>query len=449
MDSSRTSSISRPQRIVILGGGFGGTYTAYHLSRLWRGRKDVEIVLVSNHNYFLITPLLFEAGSGVLEPRDAVSPLRAVLRGVRFVHAQVERVDFDAKTVFASQEGETYELDYEQLVIALGGVTNLKVIPGSEHAATFKTLGDAIYLRNEIIEMFECADVERDPAIKQALLSFVIVGAGLVGVELMGELTIFTRHLAKSYPHVDAEHLRFTLIEAGPKILPELEGSLADYVVKVFKGRGVDVRVSSPVKQIEPGKVHLPIGEVLQAATIVLAAGVAPNPLLADMNIEKERKGRIAVDATMRTKQRPEVWALGDCAAIPDPSGKPYPQLAQHAIREARVLAENIVSALAGRPTQPFVYQTLGTLAALGHFKGVGRVMKMRFYGFVAWWIWRTYYLLQMPGWERRIRIVLDWTVALFFKNDIVKLDLFGDTHPSRGKHDHAADTEARTERIA
>ena len=434
-------------RVLIIGGGFGGTYTARHLQRLCRGRPDVEVLLVSSHNYFLMTPLLFEAGSGVLEPRHAVSPLRGILDNVRFVHASVERIDFEGRVVFAKEGREIYELGYEQLVIAVGGVTNQKIIPGSEHATAFKTLADAIYLRNEIIELFERADVERDEAVKQTFLSFVIVGAGLVGVELMGELTIFARSLAQSYPRVDPEKLRFDLIEAGPKVMPELERDMADYAVAVFRKRGVNVRVSSPVKQIEPGKVHLPSGEILEAATIVLAAGVAPNPLLEKLDIQKERKGRIAVDATMRSLSRPEVWALGDCASIPDPQQKPYPQLAQLAIREARVLAQNIVSVMAGEPAKPFGYKTRGTLAALGHVKGVGTVMKLKIYGLPAWWIWRTYYLLQMPRWERRIRIVLDWTVALFFKNDIVKLDLFGEEHPLRSKSGEEA--RPRVETIA
>ncbi len=428
------AKVSSKTQILVIGGGFGGMYTAQQLQRLGRGRDDLEIILVSDPNYFLMTPLLFEAGSGVLEPRHAVSPLRAILDKVRFVHGTVDRIDFESRLVFANENGESYELPYDQLVIAVGGVTNQKIIPGSEHAATFKTLADAIYLRNEIIELFERADVEKDEALKQTLLSFVIVGAGLVGVELMGELTVFARSLARSYPRIDPGKLRFDLIEAGPNVMPELERDLADYAVTVFKKRGVNVRTSSPVKRIEPGKVHLPSGEILQAATILLAAGVAPNPLLEKLDIEKERKGRIAVDATMRSVTRPNVWALGDCAAIPDPQNKPYPQLAQHAMREARVLAQNILNTMAGIPAKPFVYKTMGTLAALGHFTGVGKVMKLKFYGLPAWWIWRTYYLLQMPRWERRIRIVLDWTVALFFKNDIVKLDLFGDKHPLRTK---------------
>ena len=195
----------------------------------------------------------------------------------------------------------------------------------------------------------------------------------------------------------------------------------------------MQIHRGSPVRRIEPGRVHLPDNSTIKADTIVLAAGVAPHPLLASLALERNPKGRLVVDATMRCAGRPNVWAIGDCAAIPDPTGKPYPQLAQHALREARVLAENITVTLhGGGQLRPFVYETLGTLAALGHLSGVGRVMKVKLRGFVAWWVWRSYYLLQMPRFERKLRIVLDWTIALFFRHDIVKLDLFGDQHPGR-----------------
>ncbi len=415
------------KRIVILGSGFGGTYTARHLRRLTRHRNDVEVTLVSRDNYFLMTPLLFEAGSGVLEPRHAVNPLRPLLKGVRFVKAVVKGLDFEKKVVHTEfSEDENHDIEYDHLVIALGGVTNTSIVPGSDNAMRFKTLADAILLRNHVIELFERADVEPDPKRKQALLTFVIVGAGLVGVELIGELDEFLDHLSESYPHIDREQIRLELIEAGPKILPELEPELGEYAKNVYIKRGINVRVGTPVKEIEPTRIHLPDGTTIDSHTIVVATGVAPNPLLKDIAVEKDKKGRIVTEPTMRVKDRPELWALGDSASIPDPQGKPYPPLAQHAIREARVLAHNILAAIDNQPLKPFVYQSLGTLASLGHFKGVGRVLKFHVKGFVAWWIWRSYYLFQMPRWNRRFRIMIDWTVALLFKNDIVKLELFG-----------------------
>jgi NADH dehydrogenase len=353
----------------------------------------------------------------------------------RFVEADLESVDFERRVVTARHapgDGGAYELPYDQLVLALGGVTNRKIIPGSEHAMTFKTLADGIYLRNHVIDAFEWADAEDDEAERRKLLTFCIIGGGLVGVELMGELTAFVRHIRKSYPRASRTPAAFHLVEHGPQILAEMERDLADHAARVLERRGVQVRASTDARQIEPERVHLSDGTVVDAYTIVLAAGVAPHPMLESFPLEKDRKGRIAVEATMRTKSRPEVWAIGDCASIPDPTGKPYPQLAQHALREARVLASNITSSIRGGALKPFVYRTLGTLASLGDYQGVGRVMKLKLRGFPAWWVWRSYYLMQMPRFERKLRIVLDWTVALFFKNDIVKLDLFGEEHPTR-----------------
>ena len=437
-------SDSRPtHRIVILGGGFGGVYTARRLEKLLRRDRHVEVTLVSRDNYFLMTPLLFEAGSGVLDPRHAVTAIRRMLGRTRFVEAEVERVDFARKVVVGRHAPGTgsIEIPYDQLVVGVGGVTNTKIIPGSEHATTFKTLADAIYLRNAVIDAFEAADAEGGAEIDPGLLTFVVIGAGLVGVELMGELTSFLGYIVRSYPRARQRGARFHLIEAGPRILPEMDQSLADHARRVLEARGVRVHTDSPVRQILPDRVVLPDGGEIAARTIVLAAGVATNPLLANFPVEKDRKGRIAVDATMRSRSHPEVWAIGDCASIPDPNGKPYPQLAQHALREAKVLAHNLTVAArggggGGGAMRPFVYETLGTLAALGHFDGVGRVMMFKVRGFIAWWVWRTYYLSQMPRFERKLRIVLDWTVALFFHYDIVKLDLFGEEHPARSRRE-------------
>lgn len=426
-----------PTRIVILGAGFGGVYTALHLQRLFRKDAGVYITLVDRDNYFLMTPLLFEAGSGVLEPRHAVTPIRTLLKKAQFVEADVERIDLEAKVVHArhSPADRVYALQYDHLVLALGGVTNTKLIPGSEHAFTFKTLSDGIFLRNHIIDLFEQAEVETDPARKRRLLTFVAIGAGLVGIELTGELTEFTANLTRTYKHIDKSELEFHLLEAGPKVMPEMERDLAEYAAEVLKRRGVRILTDTPARRIEPGKVHLPEGkgDVIESHTILLVAGVSPSPLLAHLELEKDKKGRVIVESSMRCKARPEIWALGDCAHIPDPSGNPYPSLAQHALREARVLARNIQTAIRspGAALEAFDYKTLGMLASLGHYKGVGRVLKVKIRGFLAWWVWRTYYLMQMPRWNRRCRIMLDWTVALLFRNDVAKLDLFGTRHPT------------------
>lgn len=419
-------STTQRTRIVILGGGFGGVYTALRLEKLWRGSRDIEITLVSRENYFLMTPLLFEAGSGVLEPRHAVNPIRPLLDGTRFVEAEVASIDLDRRAVAVRppNEGELYEIPYDHLVLALGGVTNTHLIPGSSCALTFKTLGDAMFLRNRVIRLFEAADIENDPARKQAQLTFVVVGGGLVGVELIGELTSFVENVARLYRHVDPREVRFEMIEAGPHIAPEFDESLADYAAGVLQRRGVNIRTNTAVKSIRDDSLELPDGQRIMAQTIVVATGVVPSPLVTSLPIEKDRKGRALTEPTMRVKGRTDLWALGDCASIPDPAGKPYPTLAQHALREAVQLANNITSELRGQPLMPFVYQTKGTMAALGHFKGMGRVYGVKIHGFVAWWVWRTYYLFRMPHWNRRLRIILDWTVALFFKNDVVQLDV-------------------------
>ena len=412
-------------RIVVAGGGFGGAFVVRRLARLFRRRPDVDIVLVSRDNFFLMTPLLFEACSGTLDFRHCSVPIRDVVRGARFMEASVLSVDLDRRVVHAAAgEGENYDLPYDQLILALGSVTNREIIPGSANAFTFKTLADALVLRDHIIERFERADVETDPARKQKLLTLVVIGGGLVGVELLGELTAFVDGIVRYYRRVRRDEIRLVLLEAGDRILPEVESKLSDYAGQVLSSRpGVEIRAGTPVRSIEPRAVHL-ANETIDAATIVLSAGVLPNPLTASLPLAKDRHGRVIVDGGMRCPGRPEVWAIGDCASIPGPDGKPYPTLAQHALREAKVLARNVHAILNGGSPKPFLYSTLGIMGSLGHAKGFGQVLGMRLRGFAAWWVRRTYYLLQMPGWGRRLHVVLDWTAALLFRPDIVKIDL-------------------------
>ena len=411
-------------RIVVLGGGFAGVTTARHLERLCGKRLPVEITLVSRNNFFVLTPLLFEACSGSLELRHCAQPIRPALNRARFLEAKVEQVDVDRRLVHAvAADGTVYDLQYDHLVVALGADTNESLIPGSSTALTFKTMSDALLLRNHVIEQLERADATADPAVRRTSLTLVIIGGGLVGIELLGELTAFADDVLRYYPRIRRDELRFYLFEAGPRTLPEIDPKLADVAARVLAERGADVRVSTPVRSIEPGRVQLP-NEVIEAATIVLAAGIVPSAATAAIPVAHEERGRIAVDATMRSRSHPEVWALGDCAAIPDPNGRPYPALAQHAVREARQLAENVAAVLQGNPPEPFVFRSLGTMAALGHSRAVAQVFGIRLRGFPAWWLRRTYYLLQMPRWDRRLRIVLDWTVALFFRPDITKVDI-------------------------
>jgi NADH:ubiquinone reductase (H+-translocating) len=415
-------------RILILGGGFGGVYTARHLEKRCKRRPDVEIALVSRDNFLVMTPLLFEVCSGTLDLRHCSLPIRAFLRTTRFAEATVQGIDLERRVVHVAAGGQDGELAYDQLVLALGAMTNQKMIPGSENAFTFKTLADAFLLRNHMIERFERADVEPDPERKRRLLTVVIIGGGLVGVELFGELTAFADEITPLYRHVSRDEVRFLLLQAGDRIMPEIDPKLADYGARVLGGRrGAEIRTHAAVRQIEPGRVHL-TDETIEAETIVLAAGIVPNPVVAGLPVEKDERGHIAVDGTMRCKSHLEVWALGDCAMIPAPDGKPYPNLAQHALREAKVLARNIHAVLNGRPPRPFVYGTLGMMGSLGHSRAFGQLLKFRVHGVLAWFVRRTYYLLQMPGWSRRLRIMIDWTFALLFRPDIVKISLDSET---------------------
>ena len=412
-------------RIVIVGGGFGGVYTARKLESLLDD-GEAEVTLISRENSFLMTPLLFEAGSGELEVRHAVNPIRPLLSKTRFVNAAVDHIDLERKQVRAcSAAGDCYEFPYDQLVLALGCVTDRSRIPGSEHALGFKTVADALKFRNHAIECFERADVESDAHQRAKEVTFVVVGGGLVGVELMGELTDFVARLLRSYRNVKPSEVRLELLQHGERLLPELADSHSEYAKTQFAKRGVTVRLKTGAERIEPTCVHLPGGEVIEAGTIVLAAGVAPNPVVAALDLPKDH-GRVVTDAMMRVKDHPGIWAIGDCAAIPGPDGKPYPTLAQHALREAKQLAKNLAASARGEEPAAFVYHTLGTMAALGHHKGAANLMGVNVRGFLAWAVWRGYYLMQMPRFERKLRIILDWTVALFFRPDAIKIEYGG-----------------------
>jgi NADH dehydrogenase len=428
---------ARRTRVVILGGGFGGVYTACHLERLLRRHRGVEVVLVSRDNYLLMTPLLFDVCTGSLGLRNCSAPLRTVLRSTRVVEAAVTGVDVDRRVVRIETGGEDQEIGYDHLVLALGAVTNRRSIPGAETALTFKTLSDAAVLRNHVLEQIERADAETDPDRKRRRLTFVVIGGGLVGVELFGELTAFVRKVLRLYPRVREDELRFVLLEHGDRVIPEVGLEMAAYATTLLRGRpGVEIRTGAGVTRIEPGRVV--VGDTaIEAETIVLAAGILPSPLVATLPLTRDWRGRLAVEATMRSPDRPEVWALGDCAAVPDRHGNPYPSLAQHAIRQARVLARNIAAVLAGREPEPFVYDTLGIMASLGAGKGLGTVLKVRVRGLLAWWARRGYYLLTMPGWGRRLRILADWAVALVTRPDTGRIDL--DSASARyGRERHA-----------
>ena len=409
-------------RIVVVGGGFGGVTAVRHLERITPAH--VEITLVSSENFFVLTPLLFEACSGRLELRHCAQPIRAALRRSRFIEATVNAVDVERQVVRAvAADGDRYDLPYDHLVVALGASTNEGLIPGSSNAFTFKTMADALVLRNHLIEQFERADASSDARKRSVCLTVVVIGGGLVGVELLGELSAFAEDVLRFYPRIRRDEIRFHLFEAGTRILPEIDERLADVAMRVLQRRGANIRASTPVRSIEAGRVHA-ADQTIEAATIVLAAGIVPSAIAHAISVMHDERGRIAVDATMRSRSHPHVWALGDAAAIPGPDGRPYPALAQHAVREGKQIARNVKAVIEGRPPSPFVFSSLGTMASLGHTRAVARALGVPLTGFPAWWLRRTYYLFQMPRWDRRLRIVLDWTVALFFRPDITEIGL-------------------------
>ena len=411
-------------RVVVVGGGIGGLAAARHLDRLLGGRRDVEITLVNRDNFFLLSPLLFEACSGVLELRHCAQPIRPCLRRVRFIEATAQEIDVARCVVrIVGPDSALRELPYDHVVIALGAATNLSLIRGSEHARTFKTVADALLLRDHVIEQLERADVEADADRRRGLLTMTVIGGGLVGVELLGELTAFVDDELRYYPGIRRDELRFHLFEAGNRLLPESKPFIGEYAERLLRRRGVTLHVATPVQEIGAGCVRWADGMV-DSQTIVLAAGIVPNTVAAATNVARDRRGRIVTEPTLRSTSDPRLWAFGDCASTPAPDGKPYPALAQHAVRAARVVARNVAAAIDGRPAKPFVYEPLGMMAAFGHTRAACDVRGIKLTGFIAWWMRRTYYLFQMPRWDTRFRIALDWTVALFSRPDLTKIDL-------------------------
>jgi NADH:quinone reductase (non-electrogenic) len=418
-------------RIVIVGGGFAGAYCAQALERALR-RDEAKVLLLDRNNYFVFSPLLVEAGTGSLEPRHAVVSIRSFLRRTRFRMCEVTEVDLGRNRILArAPAGEREEIPYDHLILAPGSVTRLPEIPGlAEHGMEMKSLSDAVALRDRAVQMLETADASDDPARRRAFLHFVVVGGNFTGVEVAGEVQIFLRQAGRLYPNLRREEIRVTLVEISDRILSALDEDLARYAADRLRRRGIDIRLSSSVSRIEPGKVILAGGEALAAHCLIWCAGIQPNPLLRTLPLALDPRGYLPCEADLRVKGLENVWAIGDCAVIPDPGGRPYPATAQHAVREGTHLAENLARLLAGRPTRPFVYSSLGELVPLGCRTAVARVFGFKLSGFPAYFLWRSYYWLRMPGWARKFRVALDWTADLFFSRDYVQLGV----HHGAGK---------------
>jgi NADH:ubiquinone reductase (H+-translocating) len=423
------------KQIVILGGGFAGMRTAECLERQLQRDPAVSIALVSDTNALLFTPMLAEVAGGSLEPSHISTPLRSGLHRTEFIRGRVGAVDLEGRRVILDTDhtpsGSTSrrEIPYDQLVLALGSVSNYLGMANIEKLAfNFKSLLDAIRIRNHVIEMFERADREPDSTLRHNLLTLVIAGGGFAGVELAGALNDFAHGILADYPNLHREDLSVVLVHAGGRILPELSESLARYAQGRMAGRGVTFRLNTRLTDANPGVVFLSEGEI-RAHTLVWTAGTAPNSLLKSLPVEKDKRGALVVGNTLALRGRPGVWALGDCAAVTDArSGKPCPPTAQFAVREAEVLAKNICAELRGGPKQDFQFDSLGALCVVGHQTACAELAipfvknkSVRFSGLFAWLLWRGIYLSKLPGLERKIRVLVDWTIELFFPRDIVQ----------------------------
>jgi NADH dehydrogenase len=413
-------SPSPATRVVILGGGFGGIYAALELEKVLTRRPDVQVTLVARENFFVFTPMLHEVAASDLELSTIVSPLRKMLRRVDTFVGSVEGIDLAQRCVRVAHgaDGHCHELPYDQLILALGSSTNFFALPGVEACAlTMRTVNDAMALRTRIISLLEEANSECAAGVRQPLMTFLVAGGGFAGVETLGAINDFVREALHFFPNLRPEHVRMILVAPDATILPELGPKLGAYAQRKLAARGVEILNGVKVRAVDGDRVALTDGRTIRATTLIWTAGTAPNPVIAALPLPK-RGGRILVNECLEVPAWPGVWAVGDCAAIPDGHGGFHPPTAQHALREGRAAARNVTAALAGEPPAPFRFRTLGQLAAIGRRTGVANVLGWHFSGFVAWWLWRTIYLGKLPRFEKKVRVALDWTLDLCFAND-------------------------------
>jgi len=419
---------ARPARIVILGGGFGGIAVAQRLERRLRPDEG-ELTLISRENFSLFTPMLPEVSSGELDIRHIVTPIRSQLRHTRFILADVRAIDLAARKVEYAHTltGVDDAIDYDQLVIGFGSSTSTFGLPGvAERVFALKTLEDAGILRNRLVWLLELADSTGDAALRKRYLTIVVVGGGFTGVEAAGEFVELFRSVLRFYPTIDPAMVHIVLIEAGPTLLPGLPPRMGQYSDKFLRKRGVEILTGDGVASADDCGITLQSGRRVDTATIVWSAGVAPSPTVRDSTLPLTKRGAIVVGRDFRVEGHPGVWALGDCAAIPDGSGGYFPQTAQHVIREGPALADNLLATLRGEPTKPFTFNALGMMASLGGRRAVAQLPGDRVLtGFLAWFLWRSYYLLRLPGLDRKLRVAFDWTLELLFPRDIAELRVY------------------------
>jgi NADH:quinone reductase (non-electrogenic) len=433
--------------VVIAGGGFGGFYAARRFERVLPP-QSARVTLVTAENFLLYTPLLPGAAAGTLEPRHVVIPLREELDRTEILLGRVTGLDADRSTLSLMRaEGREAELEYDHLVLALGSVSRVPPIPGlAEHGMGFKNLAEAIALRNRVVLNLEIAESLDDPAARRPYLNFVFVGAGYAGVEGIAELQDYLADVIDRYPRCKLDGTRWVIADLQDRIMHEISPGLAEFAARELRARGIEVRPRTGLQSVEEDRVILSDGEVVPTRLLCWTAGVRPPPLIAELGLPLADEGRLRVDATMRVEARGNVWAIGDSAAVPDPAQRrraPTPPTAQHALRQGRLVADNVAAAQGhGRPRK-FRYKTLGVFVDLGRHQAVAEMLGVKLRGFVAWWAARTYHLLMMPGTARKLRLLVDWTVGLFFGRASAELGQLGHPPPLHGGEGVGAD--ART----
>lgn len=410
-------------RVVILGGGFGGMYAAMEFEQALAQGADLDVTLVNRDNFFLFTPMLHEVAASDLDITNIVSPIRKLLRRVAFFHGDIESIDLPNKRVGLSHghEQHCHSLPYDHLVLALGSTTNFLNIPGlADRALTMKSLDDAICLRNRLIANLEEADFECAAPLRAPLLNFVVAGGGFAGVETIAAMNDFLREAVRFFPHLREDMLRIILVNSGNVILPELGEKLGAYAQRKLIENKVEIHSNCKVTAVTDRDVILSDGTTVTTNTLVWTAGTSPHSLLDTLPFTKVR-GRVLVNEYLEVPEWPGVWAFGDCAVVPDRNtGDSHPPTAQHALREGKVAARNILATIRGGQKKPFLYSTLGLLAPIGKRTGVANILGVNFSGFIAWWLWRTIYLLKLPRFEKKVLVALDWTLDVLFSKDLV-----------------------------
>ena len=420
-------SSDKKTKILVVGGGFGGLETVNTLEKQFSNDDNIEITLVNRNNYLIYTSMLAEVVASSIEPQHCVVPLRECLNKASFKELEVKNIDLDNKKVecFHYHSNESFILDYDFLVLALGSKSGFHGVPGAEeYTFPLKNLADAMVLRSHVIDMFESADLEFEESTKRKLLTFVVIGGGYTGIEVAAELNDFIDSSRRYYRNISSEKVKVVVVDPGDRIMHEMSESLAEYGLQLLKKRGMEFRLNTRVSKVTTHGLEFEGGDLIETCTPIWAAGTSPQSVIADLPCA-DKRGRIEVNEYFEVDGYPGVWAIGDCAQIKDPeSDKPYPPTAQLAIREGHRLGENITSQINGNGTgkKPFIFKTIGMLAPLGHHSAVAEIKGIKFSGFFAWFMWRMIYLGKLPGFDRKIRVSLDWFLDIFLSRDIIQL---------------------------